>query len=70
MSLQLSNLSMNASVAKVWFCFTVVNPHELIAIIRVYGGPIGGPYGGLIGGFIGVSGRFAMFLYKIIVIRT
>ena len=38
--------------------------------MTVYGGPIGGPYGGLIGGFDGVCGRFATFMYKIIVIRT
>ena len=69
MYLQLSNSSMNASVAKVWSWFAVVNPHEFIAITTVYGYPIGGPYGGLIGGFDGVGGIFAMFLYKIIVIR-
>ena len=60
---------MNASVAKVWFWFAVFNPHEFIAIMTVYGGPIGGPYGGLIGGFDGVGGRFAIFLYKKLVIR-
>ena len=69
-SLQLSNSSMNASVANVCYWFAVVNPHEFIAITTVYGGPIGGPYGVLIGGFNGVGGRFSMFLYKIIVIRT
>ena len=69
---------MNSLVADVWSCFAVVNPHEFIAITTVYGGPIGGlyggliggPYGGPIGGFDGVGGIFAMFLYKIIVIRT
>ena len=58
---------MNASVAKIWSWFDVVNPHELMT---VYGGPIGGPYGQLIGEFDGVGGIFAMFLYKIIVRRT
>ena len=61
---------MNVSVAKFWSWFSVVNPHELITITTGYGGPIGGPYGGLIGGFDDVGGRFAMFMYKIIVIRT
>ena len=70
MSLQLSNSSMNASVANVWSWFSAVNPHAFIAITAVYGGQIGGPYGGLIGGFDAVDGGFAMFLYKIIVIRT
>ena len=65
MSFQLSNSSMNASAAKVWSWFSVVNPHELIAIAMVYGGPIGG-----FGGFCGAGGRVAMFLYKIIVIIT
>ena len=65
MSLQLSNLSINASVEKVWSWFAVVNPHEFIAITMVYGGLIGG-----FGGFYGASGRFTMFLYKIIVIIT
>ena len=70
MSLQLSNSSMNTSVANVWYWFAVVNTHKFIAITTVYGGPIGGPYGGLIDGFDGFGGRFAMFVYKILVIRT
>ena len=68
MFLQLSNSSMNASVENVWSWFSVVDTHEFIAITTVYGGPIGGMYGGPIGGFNGVYVRFAMFLYKIIVI--
>ena len=70
MSSQLSNSFMNESVANVLSCFAVVDPHELIAITTVYGGPIGGFDGVLIGGFDGVGSRFAMFMYKIIVIRT
>ena len=70
MSLQLSNSSMNVSVANVWSWFVVFNLHEFTAITTVYGGPIGGMYGGPIGGFNGVYVRFAMFLYNIIVIRT
>ena len=61
---------MNASVANNWYWFAVVNPHEFISIMTVYGGSISGPYGGLIGGFDGVGGRFVMFLYKTIVIKT
>ena len=61
---------MNASVENIWYCFYVVNPHELIAITTVYVGPIGGTYGGLIVGLDGIGGIFAMFLYKRIVIRT
>ena len=36
-----------------------------MVITMVYGGPIGG-----FGGFCGAGGRFSMFLYKIIVIKT
>ena len=65
MSLQISNSSMNASVANVWYWFSLVNPHEFIAITMVYGGPIG-----VFGGFYGAGGIFAMFLNKILVIIT
>ena len=64
MSLQLSNSSMNASVANVWSWFAVVNIHEFIATTTVYGSPIGG-----FNGLFGADGRFAMFMYKIILIR-
>ena len=50
---------MNASVANVCYWFSVVNPHEFIAIMVVYGDPIGG-----FGGFCGAGDIFSMFLYK------